>query len=78
LGTRLVVSLKANSHADLVLRCAHAIEDGIELASQGELDTVVGRGNHVKYLNNPAMGDALMLAGIASRCHFILDGPDMV
>lgn len=78
LGTRLVVSLKANSHADLFLRCAHAFEDGIELASQGELDTVVGRGKHVKYLNNPAMGDALMRAGIASRCHFILDGPDMV
>jgi diaminopimelate decarboxylase len=78
LGTRLVVSLKANSHADLFVRCGQAFEDGIELASQGELDIVVGRGKHVRYLNNPAMSDALMQAGIASRCRFILDSPEMV
>jgi diaminopimelate decarboxylase len=77
LGTRLVVSLKANSNADLFVRCGHAFEDGIELASQGELDIVVGRGKHVKYLNNPSMSEDFMRAGLASRCHFIIDSLDM-
>jgi diaminopimelate decarboxylase len=77
LGTQLIVSLKANPHADMFVRCAHAFEDGIELASQGELDIVVGRGKHVKYLNNPAMSDAFIRAGLVSRCRFILDSPDV-
>ncbi|PMS38410.1 PLP-dependent decarboxylase [Trinickia symbiotica] len=77
LGTRLVVSLKANSNADLFVRCGHAFEDGIELASQGELDIVVGRGKQPKYLNNPSMSEDFMRAGLASRCHFIIDNPDM-
>jgi diaminopimelate decarboxylase len=76
LGTRLIVSLKANSHPDLFVRCGHAFTDGVELATIGELDIVVGRGKLPRYLNNPAMDDELMRAGIASRCHFVLDNPD--
>jgi len=78
LGTALVVSLKANPDADLFARCGHAFSDGIELASQGELDIVVGHGTGPKYLNNPAMSDSLIRAGLASRCRFILDNPDVV
>ncbi|MBN3829098.1 PLP-dependent decarboxylase, partial [Burkholderia sp. Ac-20384] len=43
LGTRLIVSLKANPNQDMLARCAHAYEDGVELASRGELDAVIGR-----------------------------------
>jgi len=77
LGTKLVVSLKANSHVDLFVRCGHAFTDGVELASLGELDVVVGRGKIPKYLNNPSMNEAFIRAGLASRCHFILDNPDL-
>ncbi len=78
LGTSLIVSLKANSDPDLFLRCGHAFTDGVELASIGELDTVVGRGKIPKYVNNPAMSDEFMRAGLASRCHFILDNLDAI
>lgn len=77
LGTALIVSLKANSHADLYVRCGHAFGDGVELASKGELDIVVGRGKCPRYLNNPSMNEDFMRAGIASRCNFILDNLDM-
>ena len=76
LGTQLIVSLKANPHPDLFVRCGHAFTDGVELATLGELEIVVGRGKLPRYLNNPAMDDELMRAGIASRCHFVLDNPD--
>ncbi|HET9622070.1 MAG TPA: hypothetical protein VFP84_11930 [Kofleriaceae bacterium] len=76
LATKLIVSLKANAHPDLFVRCGHAFADGVELASIGELDVVVGRGTLPKYLNNPAMTDELMRAGLASRCHFVLDNED--
>jgi diaminopimelate decarboxylase len=75
-ATRLIVSLKANAFPDLFVRCAHAFTDGVELASIGELDVVVGRGKLPKYLNNPAMTEDFMRAGIASRCHFVLDNAD--
>ena len=44
LGTPLIVSLKANPNLDLLIRCGHAFIDGVELASQGELD--ICRGSH--------------------------------
>ncbi|KVQ96062.1 pyridoxal-dependent decarboxylase [Burkholderia ubonensis] len=78
LGTRLIVSLKANPNQDLLARCAHAYEDGVELASRGELDAVIGRIKTPRYLNNPAMDEMFMRAGLASRCHFVLDNADAV
>jgi diaminopimelate decarboxylase len=77
LGTALIVSLKANSEADLYVRCGHMFGDGVELASKGELDIVVGRGKCPRYLNNPSMNEEFMRAGIASRCNFILDNLDI-
>jgi diaminopimelate decarboxylase len=73
LGTPLVVSLKANPTADLFVRCAHTFVDGIELASQGELNVVVGRSPIPKFINTPAMDQTLMRAGMASRATLILD-----
>jgi len=78
LGTRLIVSLKANPNQDMLVRCGHAYEDGIELASRGELDLVVGRIKAPKYVNNPSMNEEFIRAGIASRCNFVLDNPDLV
>ena len=78
LGTRLIVSLKANPNQDMLARCAHAYEDGVELASRGELDAVIGRIKTPRYLNNPSMDEMFMRAGLASRCHFVLDNPDAV
>jgi len=73
LGTPLLVSLKANPNADLFVRCAPNFVDGIELASQGELNVVVGRSPVAKFINTPAMDQTLMRAGIASRATLILD-----
>jgi diaminopimelate decarboxylase len=78
LGTPLLVSLKANPNADLFVRCAPAFVDGIELASQGELNVVVGRSPVPKFINTPAMDQTLMRAGIASRATLILDSPSQV
>jgi diaminopimelate decarboxylase len=78
LGTPLLVSLKANPNADLFVRCAHTFVDGIELASQGELNVVVGRSPVPKFINTPAMDQTLMRAGIASRATLILDGLSQV
>jgi diaminopimelate decarboxylase len=78
LGTSLVVSLKANPNADLFVRCAHTFVDGIELASQGELNVVVGRSPVPKFINTPAMDQTLMSAGIASRATLILDSLSQV
>lgn len=73
LGTPLIVSLKANPNLDLLIRCGHAFVDGVELASQGELDIVAGRINTPKYVNNPSMDEDFMRAALASRCTFIID-----
>lgn len=73
LGTRLIVSLKANSDVDLFIRCAHAFIDGVELASLGELEVVVARLKTAKYVNNPAMSPAFLRAAVVSRCSVIVD-----
>ncbi|WP_320534076.1 PLP-dependent decarboxylase [Robbsia andropogonis] len=78
LGTRLIVSLKANPNEDMLMRCGHAYEDGVELASRGELDIVVGRIKAPRYLNNPSMNEDFIRAGLASRCNFVLDSLDHV
>jgi len=73
LGTRLIVSLKANSLADLLLRCGASFRDGIELASIGELEQALARVQAPRYVNNPAMDDAFMAAAQVSGCIFIVD-----
>lgn len=78
LGTSLLVSLKANPNADLFVRCANTFVDGIELASQGELNVVVGRSPVPKFINTPAMDQTLMRAGIASRATLVLDSAAQV
>lgn len=78
LGTALTVSLKANPNPDLFVRCAHAFDDGVELASIGELNTVVGRSTVAKFVNTPAMDADLMAAALASRATLVLDSPQQV
>ncbi len=73
LGTRLVVSFKANNLVDLVVRCGHSFVDGIELASIGELGVVTGRIAQRRYVNNPSMDAAFMRAALISGCDFIID-----
>jgi diaminopimelate decarboxylase len=78
LGTPLVVSLKANPNPDLFVRCAQTFVDGIELASMGELNVVVGRSPIPKFINTPAMDLPLMAAAIASRATLVLDSLEQV
>jgi diaminopimelate decarboxylase len=78
LATPLIVSLKANPSIDLFVRCAHAFTDGVELASQGELDLVIGRTAAPKFVNTPGMDLALMKAALASRATLVLDNLDQV
>jgi diaminopimelate decarboxylase len=73
LGTPLIVSLKANPNLDLFVRCAHVFTDGVELASQGELDLIVGRTSAPKFVNTPALDPLLARAAIASRATLVLD-----
>jgi diaminopimelate decarboxylase len=75
LSTPLVVSFKANSNPDLFVRCSGAFVDGIELASLGELNVVVGRSAAPKFINTPALERNLIAAGIASRATLVLDSP---
>lgn len=78
LGGGVVVSLKANPLLDLFVRCAHAFTDGVEVASQGELNLVVGRLAAPRFVNTPAMDADLMAAAHASRSTIVLDSPHHV
>ncbi|MEZ5920177.1 MAG: hypothetical protein R3C60_02385 [Parvularculaceae bacterium] len=79
LGTPLIVSLKANPNIDLFVRCAHIFEDGVELASLGELVLMSGRAGVPKIVNTPALDAQLLAATLASRnATVILDNPDQV
>ncbi|NVN09782.1 type III PLP-dependent enzyme domain-containing protein [Nguyenibacter vanlangensis] len=73
LGTRLIVSVKANPNFELLQRCAHAFEDGVDIASLGELDLVVGRVRCERYINTPAWDNTLLRGAIASRATLIVD-----
>jgi diaminopimelate decarboxylase len=78
LGTPLVVSVKANPNIDLYVRCGHAFTDGVELASIGELNLVVGRAAVPKFVTTPALDKDLLSAAIASRAMVVLDNPQQV
>jgi len=72
LGTPLIVSLKANPNLDLLIRSFHAFADGVELASQRELDLVVGRAIP-KFVNTPALSAGFLRAALAARATLVLD-----
>ncbi len=76
LGTRLIVSIKANPELSLLLRCAHEFVDGLEFASVGELNLAMGRTNAPKFVNNPSMDGAFLRAAIAARATVVVDGLD--
>lgn len=73
LGTKLIVSVKANSNFELIQRCAHAFEDGVDIASLGELDLVVGRVQGERFINTPAWDNTLLRGAISSRATLIVD-----
>lgn len=78
LGTQLMVSLKANPNIDLFVRCAHAYTDGIELASQGELNLLAGRTRAPKFVNAPSLDEALLKAAVLARAQVVLDNLEQV
>ncbi|QFT55282.1 PLP-dependent decarboxylase [Microbulbifer sp. THAF38] len=72
LGTSLIYSLKANSCLDLIVRSGHVFEDGIEIASVGELN-LLPRGESPRYINNPSADKSFIRAAIASKCTLVVD-----
>lgn len=72
LGTELIYSMKANNNIDLLMRCAHHLTGGIEIASIGELNLVAG-GNSDKYINNPSADKKFIRAAVASKATMIID-----
>jgi diaminopimelate decarboxylase len=76
LGTRLIVSIKANPELSLLLRCMHAFGDGLEFASLGELNLAMGRTSAPKFVNNPSMDLQFLRAAIAARATIVVDGLD--
>ena len=77
LGTKLVFSFKANSNLDLVVRCGHIFEDGIEIASLGELNSLAS-GDAPRYINNPSADKNFIRAAIASKATLIIDNLDQL
>lgn len=72
LGTELIYSMKANNNIDLLMRAAHHLTGGIEVASIGELNLVAG-GNSEKYINNPSADKKFLRAAVASKATVIVD-----
>ena len=76
LGTRLIVSIKANPDLSLLVRCIHEFVDGIEFASVAELSLGMGRTTAPKYANNPSMDSRFLRGAIAAKATIIVDGLD--
>ncbi|MCO1334746.1 PLP-dependent decarboxylase [Microbulbifer sp. OS29] len=72
LGTGLIYSLKANSCLDLLVRCGHVFDDGVEIASIGELN-LLPKSESPRYINNPSADKAFIRAAIASKCTLVVD-----
>jgi diaminopimelate decarboxylase len=72
LGTQLIYSMKSNSCLDLIVRCGHVFEDGIEIASIGELNSLAS-GDGPRYINNPSADRNFIRAAIASKCTLVVD-----
>lgn len=73
LSTSLIISVKANPCAELLLRSSHITTDGYEVASLQELNIVAGKANGVKYINNPSMSMSLLRAAIGGKATIIID-----
>ncbi|MFE8073098.1 PLP-dependent decarboxylase [Marinobacteraceae bacterium S3BR75-40.1] len=78
LGTGLIVSVKANSTPDILLRCAHVMKDGNEVASAQELNKVAGAPGVEKFLNNPSANGELLRYAIAAKATLIIDHPSQL
>lgn len=72
LGTKLIFSVKSNDNVDLSVRCAHFINEGVEVASIQELKKITG-GSIDRYVNNPSADKNFLRAAIASKAKIILD-----
>ncbi|WP_299945153.1 PLP-dependent decarboxylase [uncultured Microbulbifer sp.] len=72
LGTSLIYSLKANSCLDLILRCGHIFEDGVEIASIGELN-LLPRGQVFRYINNPSADKKFLRSAVSSNSVLVVD-----
>lgn len=72
IGTKLIYSIKANSNLDLLVRCAHFLNEGIELASIKELKEF-SAGSADKYINNPSADKNFLRAAIASKAKIVID-----
>lgn len=78
LGTRLIVSVKANHNMDVNLRTIQPGMDGFELASPGELTMMPKTAGAPVFLNNPAMDAGFMRSGMAMGATFIIDRPSQL
>lgn len=72
LGTQVIYSVKSNANTDLMVRTAHVLTDGAEVASIQELH-LVASGSCEKYVNNPSADKNFLRAAIASKANIILD-----
>lgn len=70
LGTKVIISIKANPNVDVNLRLVHR-QGGVEVASLKELNLAAHSAQ--VYINNPSMDRNLMRAGIAANAYFIVD-----
>lgn len=77
LGTELIYSMKANHNIDLLMRAAHHLTGGIEVASIAELNLVAG-GNAQKFINNPSADKKFIRAAVASKATVIIDNLDQL
>jgi len=78
LGTRLIVSVKANHNMDVNLRTIQPGMDGFELGSAGELTMMPKTAGAPVFLNNPAMDAGFMRSGLAMGATFIIDRPSQL
>lgn len=78
LGTRLIVSIKANPCLELLQRISHVARDGYEVASIRELALVAGPGNGIKFINNPSIDTEFLRTAINSKASIIIDSEAIV
>jgi len=72
LGTQVILSVKANSNTDLLIRASHFLTDGVEVASIKELQGIVG-GDRPRYVNNPSADKVFLRAAVSGKARLIVD-----
>lgn len=77
LGTRLMMSIKANHCTDLLHLIRDQI-DGFEVASEFELNLLALMKSDCGYINNPSMSAELMRKAVAARVTLTLDHPHQI